>query len=150
MKRLMCIISIICISSLFFFIFTGCPSTGSNGGVTPSLVGTWVNSDYEADYPSTPTPKAVITDNGDGTYTEKIYATVAATVSDETFILTLSEEWTDSEGNRFLKVFEPINGMYALGKVHADNKTLEGNNNYVYYPTAIDQLDPSYSIHYRQ
>ena len=147
MKRLMCIISIICISSLSFFLFTGCPSTGGGG---PSFAGTWVNSDYDGQYPVGVPAKTVITDNGDGTYTCEIYVNVADTIPYETITMAPDDEWTDSEGNLWVKGYLSLWSAYYLMKVHSDNKTQEGDADPSTYPTVIDPLSNNYSIRYRQ
>ena len=131
------------------FIYTSCASDG----VTPSFVGTWVNSDYDGVYPLGPGAKAVITDNGDGTYTNKIYVNVSDTEPAETQTATVTEEWTDSEGNLFMKAVVSTTGgpLYCLCKVHADNKTYEGQADTDDYPTVLNPLDPNYyAIYSRQ
>jgi hypothetical protein len=125
---------------------------GCEDGTFPQGIGfdeTWVNPDYDG----TGTPaKTVSTDNGDGTFTVKSYDNVSDTVPTDTFTLTLTDEWTDSEGNLFLKIegwFPGAEYLYELVKIHSDGETLEATLSDVDYPTEIDPTG-WYAIYYRQ
>ena len=129
------------------FIFASCDN---NGGVTPSFLGTWVNLDYGG---GGPPEKVVVTDSGDGTFTFVCYDTVSDTEPLFTFIKTLTDEWTDSEGNLFCKVEGPQNSeyFYSLFKIHSDNQTMEVDSSEVDYPTEIvPDGEGYYQIFYRQ
>ena len=66
---------------------------------------------------------------------------------------TVTTEWTDSEGNLFAEIISyppDPEVFYSLGKVHADNQTMESNASEVGYPTEIDPAGEEYSIMYRQ
>ena len=120
------------------FIFASC----ENGGVTPTIVGTWVDDG-----------KLEVTDNGDGTFTTLSYDTVSDTVPSLTVIMTMTDEWTDSEGNRFYKMEGPYPDpeyAYYLFKIHADNQTMEINISHDDYPSEIDPYGEDYVIFYRQ
>jgi hypothetical protein len=125
-------------------------SGSCENGVTPSLYGTWVNPDYNGvsdDYYE----KIELTDNGNGTYTEKLFENDFDTVPVITAIATVTEEYTDSSGNLFVKSEADFGGpTYILTKVHADNTTGEANWDYSAYPTEINSSLPEYNIHYRQ
>ncbi|KKL50478.1 hypothetical protein LCGC14_2305090 [marine sediment metagenome] len=115
----------------------------------PSVSGTWVNPDYDGEgYPA----KAVVTDNGDGTFTAVMYETVSDTEPFDTITMTVTNQWTDSEGNLFLEVEGIVSDevIYELIKIHADNQTMEVNISYDGYPTEIDPAGEEYQIFYRQ
>ena len=66
---------------------------------------------------------------------------------------TVTNEWTDSEGNFFTEsISYPPDPelVYVLSKIHADNQTLEYNVSEVGYPTEIDPAGEDYGIYYRQ
>ena len=138
---------IICISLVIAAVIL--MSGSCENGVTPSMEGTWVNSAYNAsqDFYG----KVELINNGDGTYTEKVYDNDFDTVPADTIIVTVTEETMDSEGNLFVK-WEADYGVltYILGKVHANNTTFEANWSETTYPTVIDSGDPNYNIYYRQ
>jgi len=134
------LIIVLVVALAAIFIFISC----NNGGVTPTIVGTWVDPDGG---------KAVATDNGDGTFTMESYDSVSDTVPSVTLIMTLTDEWTDSEGNRFYKMEGPYPDpeyAYYLFKIHADNQTAEINISHDDYPTEIDPYGEDYVIMYRQ
>jgi hypothetical protein len=135
MKTRILVLLILLIPSVLFFLGGSCDSNG--GGVTATMTGTWVNPDYDEVENSA---KSVSTDNGDGTFTVANYDTVSDTEPKETFTVTLTDEWTDAEGNVFLKIYFMDNGehIYMLSDVD--------------YPTEIDpdRADELYQIYYRQ
>ena len=139
------------------FFFASCTTTGDENGAvtpggTPTLVGTWGNPDYDGAVGG-PLGKAVITDNGDGTFTFVAYDTVSDTEPLATMIKTVTDEGTDSEGNLFYKAdgpqVEPAY-VYSLIKIHSDNQTMEVDSSEVDYPTEIDLDNDYYGIYYRQ
>jgi hypothetical protein len=139
-------IPIIMVAVAVMFIFSSCEN-----GVTPSLYGTWVNSDYNGGGDSY-FGKVDFIDNGDGTITEKLYENDFDTVPVNTVIATLTKEYTDSSGNLFAKFEADYGGglSYILSKVHADNMTCEANWSDVSYPTEINSGVAEYNIYYRQ
>jgi hypothetical protein len=75
------------------------------------------------------------------------------TTPEQTVPFTLTNEWTDSEGNLFVESISypgdpPV--MCSLSKIHADNQTLEVNTSDIDYPTEIDPAGEDYLIMYRQ
>jgi hypothetical protein len=146
MRTLKLIITAICIASVSFFLLTGCPTAPV---VTPTIVGTWVNSDYNG--LEGPYAKMEYIDTGAGTYTIKMFINDTDTLPDITGTGTKTEEWTDSEGNLFLKIEMDIGTtLYALMKIHANNQKLEGVSSDSDYPTEVDPLHPTYAIYDRQ
>ena len=145
------------------FIFASCDTTGNGGDVTPpfqaSILGTWANPEYdgisgvgEGGNPA----KIVMTNIGGNEYTWDIYLNHDDTEPGATFTMTVTNQWTDSEGNLFVEIegLIPDGELgYCLTKIHADNQTMEFNLSYVDYPTEIDpnEIDDSdYGIFYRQ
>jgi len=126
------------------FIFASC----DNGGVTPTFMGTWVNPDYDG----TGTPaKMVITHVSGNDYMCVVYENHDDTEPEGTIPVTVTNQWTDSEGNLFSEAISYADEViYGLSKIHADNQTIEVNNSYVDYPTEIDPNDEEYYIYYRQ
>ncbi len=139
------------------FLFASCTTTGDENGAvtpggTPSFVGTWVNLDNEGVEGSP--AKFVSTDNSDGTVTSVCYDSVSDTVVLFTITLTVTDEWTDSDGNLFLKLegdtpFDP-DYLFELIKIHADNQTMEVNADEFAYPTEMDPDNDYYAIWSRQ
>ena len=141
------------------FFFASCNTTGNgdgngdgNGAETPfgvlTLAGTWGNPDYNADVGGPP-GKFTYTVNDDGTWTAVLYNTVSDTEPVYTMILTVTDEWTDPDGNLFYKAeFEFVSPEYLfeLIKIHADNHTMEINMNEFEYPAEIDLDNDYYGI----
>ncbi len=145
------------------FIFASCDTTGNGGGndgVTPSIPGTWANPDYdgisgvgEGGNPA----KIVMTAISGNEYTWDIYLNHDDTEAGATVTMTVTNQWTDSEGNLFVEIegflLPDPEFVYFLTKIHADNQTMEFNLSYVDYPAEIDpnEIDDSdYGIYYRQ
>ena len=141
-NRTLVLIPIFIFVVVAIFIFASCDTTG-NGA--PTFVGTWVTPDNE---------KLVVTDTGDGTFTCVYYENVSDTEPSSTLIMTVIDEWTDSEGNLFYKIdstYPDPAYVYMLIKIHADNQTMEMNLNDVDYPPEIDPAaGEDYVIYYRQ
>ena len=144
----MCIVSIFLLVAAVIFISASC----DNGAVTPTIVGTWVNSDYDGGVGEN-VGKAVIAHVSGNDYTWTMYTNHDDTVPEMTVAFTVTSEMTDSEGNLIVETISyPIDPeyMYSLSKVHADNQTFEANASDVDYPTEIDPAGEGYLIYYRQ
>ncbi len=152
--RTLLVIPIFIFVVVAIFFFASCTTTGNGDGAetpggTSTISGTWVNPDYDGEgYPA----KAVVTDNGDGTFTVVMYITVSDTEPFGTVTMTVTNQWTDPEENLFLEVegIESDELIYELIKIHADNQTMEVNISYDGYPTEIDPDSEEYQIYYRQ
>jgi len=149
MRTRTCVLfSIFLLVAAVIFIFASC----DNGAVTPSYVGTWVNSDYDGTSGEGGAPaKVVVTKTSDTVFTVELYLNHDDTTPYETTTQTVTDEWTDLEGNIFLEIVFEAGGdtLYSLSKLHADNQTLENALSLTDYPTTIDP-NGWYSIHYRQ
>jgi hypothetical protein len=127
-------------------------SASCDNGVTPSMLGTWVNSDYDGGV-SENGGKVVIAHVSGNDYTWTIYANHDDTVPEMTVSFTVTSETTDSGGNLIVETIAYPGDpeyIYSLSKVHADNQTLEYNASEVGYPTEIDPAGGDYGIYYRQ
>ena len=125
------------------FVFASC-----DNGVTPTMIGTWVNSDYDGD-----SGKAVIAHVYGNDYTWTSYDNHDDTEPAYTVDFTVTSETTDSEGNLIVQLLSYPGDpevLYVLTMVHADNQTFETNVSDVAYPTEIDPLGADYLIYYRQ
>jgi hypothetical protein len=94
-----------------------------------------------------------ITHVSDNDYQCAIYVNHDDTTPMQTVPFTITNEWTDSEGNLFGESISypgdpPV--MYSLSKIHADNQTLVVNTSDIDYPTEIDPAGEDYIIMYRQ
>ena len=130
------------------FIFASC----DNGGVTPTYIGTWINPDYDGTVEGGNAGKSVVTHVSGNDYMCTMYDKYDDTAPAMTVPFTVTTEWTDSEGNLFAEsISYPPDPevFYSLGKVHADNQTMESNGSEVGYPTEIDPAGEEYSIMYR-
>jgi hypothetical protein len=131
---------------LFGFVL----SCENGGGTTLSLLGTWVNSDYNGGENG----GKVVTAHVDGDdYTWAIYNNHDDTVPVFTVNFTVTSETTDSEGNLMVETISYPGDpsiMYSLTKIHADNQTLEYTASEVGYPTEINPAGGDYGIYYRQ
>jgi len=119
-----------------------------NGVVTSSMVGTWINSDYDGDE-----GKIVIAHVSNNDYTWASYVNHDDSEPDYTVNFTVTSEITDSEGNLIVQSLAYPSDpevAYVYSMVHADNQTLESNISFVDYPTEIDPLGEDYLIMYRQ
>jgi len=126
-------------------------SAQCDNGVTPSYIGTWINPDYDGGVGDS--GKMVITHVSGDDYLCTMYVNHDDTVPEQTVPFTITNEWTDSEGNLFGESISypgdpPV--MYSLFKIHADNQTMEGNVSDIDYPTEIDPAGEDYFIMYRQ
>jgi hypothetical protein len=136
-------LSIFMFVAAVIFIFASC-----DNAVTPSMIGTWVNSDYDGDE-----GKIVIAHVSGNDYTWTSYVNHDDSEPDYTVNFTVTSEITDSEGNLIVQSLAyPIDPevAYVYSMVHADNQTLESNISFVDYPTEIDPLGEDYLIMYRQ
>ena len=157
--RTLVLIQIFIFVVVAIFIFASCDTTGNGDGVTPSIIGTWVNPDYDGLSgvgEGGPPAKVVMTNISGNEYTWDLYLNHDDTEPQGTVTMTVTNQWTDSEGNLFVEMEGLIpDGFtgYVLVKIHADNQTLEENISYDDYPTEIDpdEIDGSdYIIFYRQ
>ena len=149
MRTRTCVLfSIFLLVAAVIFISASC----DNGAVTPSMIGTWVNSDYDGGEEENG-GKVVIAHVDGNDYTWTIYTNHDDTVPEMTVPFTVTSETTDSEGNLFVEVISYPGDpeyMYSFSKIHADNQTLEYNVSEVGYPTEIDPAGEDYGIYYRQ
>jgi hypothetical protein len=127
-------------------------SASCDNGVTPDIVGTWVNSDYDGGAEENG-GKVVIAHVDGNDYTWTIYTNHDDTVPEFTVPFTVTDESTDSEGNLIVKAMSypgDPSVVYSFSKIHADNQTMEYNASEVGYPTEIDPAGEDYGIYYRQ
>jgi hypothetical protein len=143
-----------CVLSSIFILVTAVIfiSASCDNSVTPSIVGTWVNSDYDGGVGDN-TGKAVIAHVDGDNYTWAGYINHDDTVPEYIVPFTVTNESTDSEGNLIIQSLSypgdpPI--MYSLSKIHADNQTMEGNVSDVDYPSEINPAGGDYFIMYRR
>jgi hypothetical protein len=147
MRTRTCVLfSIFLLVAAVIFISASC----DNGAVTPTLVGTWVNSDYDGGENG---GKIVVAHVSGNDYTWTIYSNHDDTVPEMVVAFTVTSETTDSGGNLIVETIAypgdpPV--IYALSMVHVDNQTFESNSSEVAYPTEIDPAGGDYIIYYRQ
>lgn len=145
-------IPIIVLAVVVILIFASC-----DNAVTPLFEGTWVNSDYDGMLGGPIgegfAAKMVIKHIDGNDYTCDLYTNHDETTSTQTVLFTVTNEWTDSEGNLFIEALTTIEpdhpDIYGLSKLHADNQTMETNSSLETYPTEIDPAG-WYGIYYRQ
>ena len=146
-------IPIFILAVVAIFIFTSCGNDNGddNGDVTPTWIGTWINLDYDG---SVEGPGKIVITHIDGNdYRWAEYDKYDDPVPGIVVHATLTNQWTDSEGNLFIEsIIDPEHPHpgYYLFKIHADNKTMETNGSEVDYPTEIDPAGEEYYIYYRQ
>jgi hypothetical protein len=132
------------------FIFISC----ENGVVTPTLTGTYIISDYSEDWDNTTggedpwggggggVPEIIIISTGSSSneYTCQNYLKQGDIDPVSTFTLTVTNQWTDSEGNLFVEYEYELGilNVYVLVKIHSDNQTLEANLSLFTYPSEIN------------
>ena len=120
--------------------------------ITPTLVGTWINADYDGGAGGN-AGKAVVTHVEGNDYIWTMYTNHDDTVPAGTVNFTVTSESTDSEGNLIAKTISYPGDpeyVYSLCKVHADNQIFEGNASEFDYPTEINPSGADYFIMYRQ
>jgi hypothetical protein len=159
-KRTLVSIWILALTVVAIFIFSSCDVTDATD-VTPTMTGTWIISDYSEDWDNTTggedpwggggggVPEIIIitgTQGGSNEYTCKNYWKQDDPDPIATFILTVTNQWTDSEGNLFIEYTYEWDDFlhiyfYALVKIHADNQTLEANLSLVTYPNELDPMN---------
>ena len=129
------------------FLIAGCTPIEAGW----SLVGTWVNSDYDTDGIDE-TPGKIVIGSDD---TIDIYDTSTSTTVSMSGTIFLDDDWTET-GYHWLharSVFDmdPQETYYALVKISNEGNTYESNSTTNgTYPTAIDPDDPSYQLYTRQ
>lgn len=107
------------------------------------LYGTWINMEYHA----FPHPKVT---NFPGELA--IFGSVKSEKANETGKYTITDKWTDSEGNIWYKteVTFPFQKGYRLDKISNYGKTWESVISYSKYPTEINPEDADYYIYRRE
>jgi len=109
------------------------------------IYGTWVNMDYQPD--AHPRQKII---NYPGKWAT--YGSAGSETATETGKYTITEKWTDSEGNIWYKgeVVFPFQKAYELDKISNSGKTWEFVFSSSKYPTKIDPEDSDYHIYHRK
>ena len=98
--RMLVSIPIFVLAVAVIFIFASCDN---NGGVTPSYVGTWINPDYDFSVGVGNAGKIVITHVDGNDYMCAEYDKYDDPLPGLLFPVTLTNQWTDSEGNLFIE-----------------------------------------------
>jgi len=129
------------------------PSSGTSD-ISTTLSGTWINPDYDGTmFQENGNPAKVICTHISGNdYTWDFYFFHDDEVPIDTITWTLTDQWTDSEGNVFTRWYRDIGDgehAYGLAKIHADNETMEVMGSNVDYPAEIDPAGENYGIYSR-
>ncbi len=109
------------------------------------LYGTWVNMDYKPD--AQPHQKII---NYPGRFEN--FGSAESETAKETGTVTITDKWTDSEGNIWYKETFVVYGQkfYELDKISNSGKTWEFVYSYSKYPTKIDPKNTNYLIYHRK
>ena len=107
------------------------------------LYGTWINMEYRA----FPFPKLI---NYPGDWAA--FLSAKSKKVHETGKYTITDKWTDSEGNIWYKtrVSGVVQKVYQLDKISNSGKTWEFVFSYEKYPTEINPKDADYYIYHRE
>jgi hypothetical protein len=88
--------------------------------------------------------------------TYELYGSVTDMVNQFTFQYTITDKWTDSDGNILYKIITKYKTeyveqtRYGLDKISNSGRTWEYVGSADDYPTQIDPNHPEYRIYYRQ
>jgi hypothetical protein len=133
---------------VFIFVLAGCVTGNKtyNRAYKEEMVGTWINTDYENRIGKW--AKVVI--KPDGMF--EGYNNAQGTEFWKAKI-TITDRWTDSEGNIFYKlIHDPVvdEKLYELWKLSNSGTVCELVWDSIEYPTDINPDDSGYQIYYRQ
>ena len=141
---------LVTISILTLFVLVGAGATGKKTCVaadSEEYYGTWINADYNG---TTKLAKLILRPDG----TRATYVNDSDTYPSYSGSYTVTERWTDSEGNIWIKVEalgENIHvTSYELYKLSNSGKTLEWVWDLSDYPTEMDANHRKYHIYYRK
>jgi hypothetical protein len=122
---------------------------GSVCAASEEFFGTWVNPDY-----NTETLCAKVVCNPDGT--QLSFGTIDTTVVRYRGKFSITEKWTDAEGNIWYKVIatSSVGGYsetsYGLYRIRNSGATMESVGSRAEYPKELNPKHPSYNIYQRQ
>jgi hypothetical protein len=141
---------LVAISILAIFVLIGTGATGKKtcvAGDSEKYCGTWVNPDYNGNL--TKWAKYIL--KPDGTW--MLYSNDSDTAPHRYGAFTITEEWTDSEGNIWFKETGKCQDHYvhySLYKLSNSGKSLEFVWSLSDYPAEMDPNHPHYHIYYRK